>query len=273
MEIIDGRRGVDHVASQQIADMQMATIGSGDYVLDIGNKFAYTVISNNEVDVSDGVLIMQGRRGITPRGITEQLIIENGTQGAERHDLIVCRYTISGQPATEDMELMVVKGTPNAGDPAINDGTVIRDGASIHDFALYRVRLSGIDLVGVDTLFSTLPQVYMPGGITTELIADGAITMDKIASGQVAAEGKYLRVDITPSMWVNNQCLITSAYFTPKCNKEVLFFQNDEDFGDAALNAWEAANIAATEPDAQINLVVYGIVPTVTIPIYIRITY
>ncbi|MFP3156344.1 hypothetical protein LQZ18_18350 [Lachnospiraceae bacterium ZAX-1] len=155
MLIIDGHTGTPHISSQQVADSYMAIFGDGDYILDLGSKFSYEVISNNEVNISDGVLVMQGRRAITEYGTVENITIENGTQGATRKDLIVARYTRDTATLEEKIIIIAVKGTPNSGDPVVNDGTNVREGAIIHDMILYRVNITDIAITSVDTIFKS----------------------------------------------------------------------------------------------------------------------
>lgn len=153
MQIIDGHTGAPHWTSQQTADFYSATIALGNCVLAEGNRFAYEIVNNNAIKINDGMLLLQGRRGDIAFGSVDTCAIENGSQGAQRNDLIVCRYQKDAVTYQESMTLAVVRGADGQGDPGINAGTNIREGALIHDMPLYRVRLDGINIVGVDTLF------------------------------------------------------------------------------------------------------------------------
>jgi len=153
MKIIDGYTGQPHWTSQQTANFHMATIAAGNCVLPYGNMFAYDVVDNNTITIRDGMLLLQGRRVCIDYGEVDTCAIDNGVQGAQRSDLIVCRYQKDNVSHVESTSLVVVKGTNGQGDPVINDATDICGGAGAHDFALYRIRLDGISIVGVDTLF------------------------------------------------------------------------------------------------------------------------
>ena len=154
MNIITGYKGEPHVTSQQLRDTNIGTFGSGVYILDVGSQMAATVVSANQVDIADGLLVAEGCTAEVTRGTTESMTIENGSQGMLRTDLIVARYTKAAGTAVEDMELAVIKGTPAASNPATpahNTG-LIADGDSPVDFPLYRVNLNGISITSVERL-------------------------------------------------------------------------------------------------------------------------
>ena len=158
MNIITGYRGEPHVTSQQLRDTNIGTFGGDAYILDVGSKMAATVISANEVQIADGLLVAEGCTAEVARGTTESMTIENGGQGMLRTDLIVARYTKTAGTAIEAMELAVIKGTPaasNPATPAYNEG-LIADGDSPVDFPLYKVNLDGISITSVDALVDTI---------------------------------------------------------------------------------------------------------------------
>ena len=157
MNIITGYRNEPHVTSQQLRNTYIPIFGSDAKILDVGSKMAVTVISANEVEVADGQLICEGCTAEIAHGTTESLTIDNGTQGEQRIDLIVARYTKNSGTGVEDMQLAVVKGTPAASNPAVpsyNEGT-IADGDSPVDFPLYQVNIDGISITSVDALVGT----------------------------------------------------------------------------------------------------------------------
>lgn len=158
MNIITGYRNEPHVTSQQLRDTNIGTFGGGTHILDVGSQMAATVISANEVQIADGVVICEGCTAEVARGTTESMTIENGSQGMLRTDLIVARYTKTAGTAVEAMTLAVIKGTPaasNPATPAYNTG-LIADGDSPVDFPLYKVNLDGISITSVDALVDTI---------------------------------------------------------------------------------------------------------------------
>lgn len=158
MNIITGYGGQPHIYPHHDRENNIGIFGSGTHILDVGSKMAATVISANEVQIADGVVICEGCTAEVARGTTESMTIENGSQGMLRTDLIVARYTKTAGTAVEAMELAVIKGTPaasNPATPAYNEG-LIADGDSPVDFPLYKVNLDGISITSVDALVDTI---------------------------------------------------------------------------------------------------------------------
>lgn len=154
MNIITGYRAEAHITAQQDRDTNIGIFGDGTAILDVGSNMASTVISANEVQIADGIMVAEGCTAEIAKGTTESLTIANGTQGMKRTDLIVARYTKNAGTAVESMTLAVITGTPAASDPATpahNTG-LIADGDSPVDFPLYKVNLDGISITSVDCL-------------------------------------------------------------------------------------------------------------------------
>lgn len=154
MNIITGYRAEAHITAQQDRDTNIGIFGDGVAILDVGSNMASTVISANEVQIADGVMVAEGCTAEIAKGTTESLTIANGTQGMKRTDLIVARYTKNSGTGVESMALAVVTGTPAASSPATpsyNSGA-ISDGDSPVDFPLYKVNLNGISIDSVNRL-------------------------------------------------------------------------------------------------------------------------
>jgi len=151
MEIITGYKGEPHITEQQDRDINMGVFGNGLQIVNIGSKLAATIVSANEVTIADGLLIADGCAAEVPRGTSESMTIENGSQGMKRIDLIVARYTKDSSTAIEDMELAVITGTPAASNPAVPSYTTgsIEDGDTLAEFPLYRVSIDGITIESV----------------------------------------------------------------------------------------------------------------------------
>ena len=115
---------------------------------------AATIISANEVQVADGMVTCQGCTAEIAKGTTESMSIDNGSQGMLRKDLIVVRYTKNAGTGVEDMNLVVIKGTPAASNPQVPSHTSgsIAGGDLIVDFPLYQVNINGISIDSVTRL-------------------------------------------------------------------------------------------------------------------------
>lgn len=222
MNIITGYGGQPHIYPHHGRETNIGIFGSGTHILDVGSKMAATVISANEVQIADGVVICEGCTAEVARGTTESMTIENGSQGMLRTDLIVARYTKTAGTAVEAMELAVIKGTPaasNPATPAYNEG-LIADGDSPVDFPLYKVNLDGISITSVDALVDTISIAGMledfgerldtaedeiPTIVTEEYIEEG-ITIS--ANGARSYSKSIAKTGYTPiaisGIWIEN---------------------------------------------------------------------
>lgn len=159
MNIVTGYRGEPHVTSQQDRNTNIGIFGvTPRIVKGVGSELAATIVSANEVSVSDGMVVCQGCTAEITRGTSESIMIENGGQGLLRTDLIVARYTKDSGTGVEDMQLAVIKGTPAASNPqtpAHTSGT-IANGDVLVEFPLYAVNIDGISITSVDALVDTV---------------------------------------------------------------------------------------------------------------------
>ena len=155
--IIDGYTGEPNIYADDIGEYNISVWGENDYVLPVGNKLAYTLVSNNEIKIKDGIFVTQGRRGLIKRNTTETARIENGSQGMKRHDLIVIEYSKDDSSTKEKHSLKVIKGTAaaQAKDPVVRTGN-IRNGDSVHQMPLYRVVIDGLNVTKVEKMFDLL---------------------------------------------------------------------------------------------------------------------
>lgn len=151
--LITGVGTTNHIYPEDIGRLYASVTGDGQYVFDIGQKYKATIVSANNITISDGDMLFNGRFVRTTSSVS--LNIQNGSQGVKRNDLIVMRYTYNQSDDTEECNLVVVKGTASESpqDPAINNVSIIQN-PDVADFPLYRVRLNGISLEGVDKLFN-----------------------------------------------------------------------------------------------------------------------
>lgn len=154
MNIITGYGAQAHIYPHHDRETNIGIFGEGTHILDVGSNMAATVISSSQVDIEDGLMVAEGCTAEVAHGTAESMTIENGSQGMLRTDLIVARYTKTAGTAVEAMQLVVIKGTPAASNPATptyNTGT-IAGGDSPVDFPLYAVHLDGISITSVERL-------------------------------------------------------------------------------------------------------------------------
>lgn len=158
MNIITGYKGEPHITSLQDRAANQGSYGTGSYVLDVGSKMTASVASANEIHINDGVLSHQGCVAIIEPGTYDAVEINNGQQGMNRIDRIVARYTKNSETNIENLELVVIEGTPSASTPSAPSYSTgdIQNGALQVDMPLYNVRLSGITIASVDKQFSAV---------------------------------------------------------------------------------------------------------------------
>ena len=151
LHLITGFAGYEHIKSSDQGAYNIATFGSGNFVFNRGSEFKATTTSNNTINIADGEAMLQGR--FIKAETSEDVTIENGTQGKTRQDLICIRYEKSASDGVESAKLVVIKGAENGGDPAYNNGNITDGTDSVADFPLYRVKLNGITIESVTALF------------------------------------------------------------------------------------------------------------------------
>lgn len=170
MHLVTGYAGQEHVTAADHGAFNAALIGTGQFVLEKGKVFEAQVISNNQIRVFDGELMMQGRFVRLNPDTYVDLTIENGTQAMLRNDLIVARYTKDTNTGVEAVNLVVIKGKPaesNPSDPEYTEGDVAGGSATMNDFPLWRIPLDGLNVGEPVSLFGepfidsmrTLPEI------------------------------------------------------------------------------------------------------------------
>lgn len=204
MNIVTGYRGEAHITSQQDQAKNQGIFGSGSYVLDVGQKLRAEAVSANEVRIYDGVLSHQGVVAVVEKNTYDSVTITSGSQGADRCDLIVARYTKEGSTGVESMTFEVIMGMEGSSTPPDYNTGDIQAGDSPVDMPIYEVHLSGIQIE------SLVPVASQIGNV------NGAFTMnDILPSGDVNAAttpGAYELV--STNTYTNLPTGITSGVLT-----------------------------------------------------------
>lgn len=146
MNIVTGYRGTPHISANEAQALNQGIFGTGNYVLNVGNKFAATLESATSVAIQDGEGVIQGVQFRIAPGSVENVSISPGTSGYKRIDYICARYSKNASTGIESVVLVVAEGTPDASTPTaptINTGDVLT-GSSPVDFALWEVDLDGL---------------------------------------------------------------------------------------------------------------------------------
>lgn len=159
MEIITGYTGKPHVTAEQDRDVNEGIFDTGSFVLKTGSQLAAELVSNNEIKVRDGVLVIQGCTAVIKKNTYDPVTIANGSQGMKRIDLIVARYNKNEETKIEEVTLTVIQGTPNASTAAVPTYKTgdIQSGDLVADMPLYKVTLDGLNVTSVDKMFTVIP--------------------------------------------------------------------------------------------------------------------
>ena len=159
MEIITGYTGKPHVTAEQDRDVNEGIFDTGSFVLKTGSQLAAELVSNNEIKIRDGVLVIQGCTAAIKKNTYDPVTIANGSQGMKRIDLIVARYNKNEETKIEEVTLKVIQGTPNASTAAVPTYKTgdIQSGDLVADMPLYKVTLDGLNVTSVDKMFTVIP--------------------------------------------------------------------------------------------------------------------
>lgn len=254
MHLVTGYQGQEHVTAADHGSLYAAIFGSGSYVLDRGNKLAATVITNNQVRIADGDLVIQGRHARLNEGATVDLTIENGAQGYYRNDLIVARYTRNASTGVEETNLVVIKGTPVASgpaDPEYTNGDILTDHAETADFPLYRIPLDGLTVGTPVQLFNVAYLVTL--GSNKKVPAEYLPAMNYIPTSQKGAKNGVASLDSTGKVPSGQ---LPSMNYIPTSQKGVANGVASLDGNNKVYTAQIATNrtVTATSAEDGINL-------------------
>ena len=192
MEFVTGYAGTDHISAADMASLYRGLLIADDVVLDTGQKLGCTMLDANTAEIGTGDCMLQAHHARVD--IAEQLTIQSGSNGFNRNDLIVARYTL-GTGNVQAVYLAVIEGTAVAGeasDPDYETG-VIDDGAVLVEFPLWRIPLTGIT-VGE-------PERIMP---TVDTLQDQITDGDAALQSQITALGEsvsqmFTKIDLSAS--------------------------------------------------------------------------
>lgn len=202
MHIVTGYAGEAHITAADHGALNAAVFGAGEYVLTKGNQLAASVITSNTVRVLDGDIMMQGRYARLNEGKYVDLIIENGTRGTLRNDLIVARYTKNATTGVEEINLVVIKGTAVSSDPVdpeYTTGNIIEDYATVNDMPLYRIPLVGLTVGELVPLFEKKETVGYDV-VPIEHGGTGATSKEDALSKLGAASVNYVNSAYNPNV-------------------------------------------------------------------------
>ena len=160
IDLVTGYRGNNHITAEQWADLNRGIVGSGA-ILNVGSKMAVSIQTANQITVSDGVAVFDGREFYIEHGDSVNVTIASGTQNKMRNDIIYIEYAQDAVSGVETAAIKVAEGTPvtsNPSEPEINDAD-IRDGVLLSQKKLCRVRIVNTAIDGIDMLVDVIDAI------------------------------------------------------------------------------------------------------------------
>ena len=153
LNLVTGYKGRDHITAEQWADFNRGIFGEAA-ILPVGNKMAVSIQTANQITVKDGVAVFDGREVYIGYGESENITIQSGTQGMQRRDIVVVKYTRNEETGVEEVAFEVVNGLPASSNPKdpVYQNTDIRTGVFVSQKPFCRVRINGTAIEGIDML-------------------------------------------------------------------------------------------------------------------------
>lgn len=148
-----------HIFAEDDAAIFQSIFGE-DGVFAMGDRMAATVINNNQVRVGNGILCVGGHIGRTVYGDYSDMTIENGEISKNRNDIIAAVFSTTGEKGIDKFKIEVKKGTPGvvAEDPELTKENLY-EGGKLRELPLWRVKLEGINIIGVEQMFKIIPKI------------------------------------------------------------------------------------------------------------------
>lgn len=236
MELVTGFKGEPHISAENWADLNRGIVGDGSYVLPGGEKFRAELVTNNLLKIYDGCGIMQGRQIVIPAGQSDEITIDNGTQGEKRIDLVGVRYTKDDSSKIESTAPFYLKGTPAESDPvapAYTEGN-IRAGDLTADWPLYELELDGLNVISVTPLFETL----LTG-------ADVKAELEALNDNKVSGFGD---IETVSNPYTPDVDGLIRIYFSPSGNINATVYATQNGISHFSTTSSGGANIAQFFP-------------------------
>ena len=149
-----------HIYAEDDAAVFQSIFGV-DGILSVGSRFKTEIKTNNLVRLNDGVLCVGGHLGRIKYADYENCVIENGETGYNRNDLIIGSFSNNGEHTIDEMKIEVLKGKATTGiaeDPVVTQGDLYK-GEQLRQVPIARVKLEGLNIVGVDMLLPVIPKI------------------------------------------------------------------------------------------------------------------
>lgn len=151
--LVTGYRGENHITSEDFGALFSGVFGEGKYVLPTGRQLETELMSNNLVRIHSGDAVINGRHVRINPNTYEDLVIENGEQGAVSYAVVYFRYTKDSETGIEDCGIYILNGAASSGVTEFSEGNIINGDETV-DFPLYLIKSEGISVTNITALFS-----------------------------------------------------------------------------------------------------------------------
>lgn len=158
MNIVSGRTGLPHVTSRQFRQMLEGIVGQDSYIFTSGENLEPELSSNNLLKIRSGMMCHHGCISSVEIGTYDEVELTNGSQGMQRIDLVVNRYTRNPETEVEKCEWKVAMGTPDANSPSVPAYTEgnLQDGDTVDECPVFEVHYNGINVTEVKSLLNVV---------------------------------------------------------------------------------------------------------------------
>lgn len=189
-----------HILAEDDAALYAGMLAQ-DSVLNLGSKLKATVVSNNKVRISDGIVLVGGHAGRIIKGDYEDMTINNGVSGQKRNDIIAARFIAGASGGADSYKLVVIQGRSGitAKDPAYTKGDLY-NGDKQRDYPLWRVKIENLSIVKVEQMFTVGKSTEE---VMAEMLAANAALQKQIdAKCATTTMGGYEREWLLTDSWV-----------------------------------------------------------------------
>ena len=204
MEFVTGHAGTDHISAADMASLYRGLLISDDVVLDTGSQLECTMLDANTAEIGTGDCMLQAHHARVE--VAEQLTIQSGSNGYNRNDLIVARYSL-GTGNVQTVYLAVIEGTAVAGeaeDPTYATGD-IDSGSTLVEFPLWRIPLTGITVGTPERIMPTIDTLQEQITSVQNSVSNiGILRIDRKSNINTTnnATTVICQVDITAGTWI-----------------------------------------------------------------------
>ena len=201
----------DHVDSSDDARRNAGTVGSGNFVFGTGNKMAGSMTDPNTLRILDGDAMISGRHWNIDN--YEEVVIENGTPGMNRWDLVVANAKTN---PSEVLTLKVYKGVETEGEPVLPsyiDGDLNGTDTEAEQ-PLYAILHTGLSVgepvaqfevwMSESEFRDSISQLYEIVSVSTGSVAKNTASYNRVPTidGYIAISAVFLGTFTNGSRWI-----------------------------------------------------------------------